>query len=79
MKKWYYWLVLSAIFAAGGVINYIDGKNIIGQIIQVALTILLAFTQLFCERKGEKGMKTFRYIGIALIVLLIAWIIIALI
>ncbi len=79
MNRWYFWLVLSAIFAAGGVINYFDGKSIIGQIIQVALTVFLGFTQLFCERKGGHGMKIFRYIATAVAVLLIAWIILSLI
>ncbi len=79
MKKWYYWFILSAVFAAGGIINYIDKKQIIGQIIQVILTVLLAFLQLICDKNGEKGKRIFRYIGIGLIALLIIWIIIMLI
>ena len=79
MKKWYLWFVLSAIFAASGVINYLDGKNIIGQIIQVILTIILAFLQLICDKNGEKGKRIFRNIEIGIIALLMIWIIIVLI
>lgn len=71
MKKWYYWLTFSLIFAVGGVVNYLDGRQIIASVLQVGLTVILAFTQLFCQRKGEKGKKVFHYICIAAILLLI--------
>ncbi len=76
MKKWYLWLVIGLIFAIGGVINYFDGRSILGQVIQVSITVILAFIQLLCDRKGEKGKKIFNYIGIALSVTLVLWIIV---
>ena len=72
MNKWYFWLFLSAAFALGGVINYFDGKQIIGQIIQVSLTVFLAFFQLFCEKKGGRAIKIFPYLAGAIVILLVA-------
>jgi len=76
MKKWYLWLVLGLIFAIGGVINFFDGRSILGQVIQVSITVLLAFIQFLCDRKGEKGKKVFNYIGITLSITLVIWIIV---
>lgn len=73
MKKWYQWLVLALIFAVGGAVNYFNAKNIAGSIIQVSIVTILAFVQLFCDRKGEKGKKAFRYISITVTVLLFVW------
>ncbi len=73
MKKWYLWLVLSLVFAVGGIVNYYDGRNITASIIQVSITIALAIIQLICDKHGEKGKKIFNYIGIGLTILLIIW------
>jgi len=73
MKKWYQWFYLSIGFAVGGILNYIDGRQIIASVIQVGITSTLAFIQFLCDRKGEKGKKVFNYISIAAIVLLIIW------
>ncbi len=71
MKKWYQWFYLSIIFAVGGIINYLNDKQIIAAIIQVGITFILAFTQFICEKKGERGKKAFKYISIAILFLLI--------
>ncbi|MBP3361076.1 MAG: hypothetical protein J6N52_09510 [Clostridia bacterium] len=75
MKKWYLWLVLALFFAIGGVVNYFDGRSIIAQVIQVSIAIILAFIQLLCERKEEKGKKAFNYIAMVLAIILGIWII----
>lgn len=75
MKKWYLWLGLALIYAIGGVINYFDGKRVSAQVIQVSIVVILAFIQLLCDRKGEKGKKVFNYIAIALSIILGIWII----
>jgi len=73
MKKWYQWLYLSICFAAGGVLNYLDGRQIIAAVVQVSITVLMAFLQRFCDKKGEKGKKVFKYISIGIILLLVLW------
>ena len=75
MKKWYQWFYLSLGFAVGGILNYFDGKRIIGAIISVSITLILGFIQFLCDKKGEKGKKAFKYLSIAVIILLIVWII----
>ena len=72
MKKWYHWLFLALIFALGGVLNFLTDRQILASVIQVCITVALGFTQLFCERKGEKGKQVFGYITTAAILLLIA-------
>ena len=79
MKKWYLWLVLSFVFAIAGVINYYDGKAVIAQVIQVSITVILAITQLLCDRKGEKGKRVFRHIAMVLSVVLSIWIVVMII
>ena len=73
MKKWYQWFCLSLVFAVGGILNYLDGRQIIAAVIQVSVTVIFAFIQLLCDKKGEKGKKTFKYISIGTIALLIIW------
>ena len=73
MKKWYQWFYLSLAFTVGGILNYLDGRQITAAIIQVSITVALGFIQFFCDQKGEKGKKVFNYISIAAIVLLIIW------
>ena len=75
MKKWYQWFYLSLGFAVGGILNYIDGRQMTASVIQVGITLTLAFIQFLCEKKGEKGKKVFNYISMAAIVLLIIWLI----
>lgn len=75
MKKWYLWLVLALAFAIGGVVNYIDGRSVIAQVVQVSISIILAVIQLLCERKGEKGKKVFNYIAMVLAIIIGIWII----
>ncbi len=75
MKKWYQWFYLSLGFAVGGIVNYLDGRQIIAAVIQVGITLTLGFIQFLCDKKGEKGKKVFNYISIAAIVLLIIWLI----
>lgn len=71
MKKWYQWFYLSLGFAVAGISNYIDGRQIIASVFQVCITLALAFIQFLCDKKGEKGKKTFHYISIVAIILLI--------
>lgn len=75
MKKWYQWIYLSLGFALGGIINYFDGRQTIAAVIQVCVTLALAFIQFFCDKNGEKGRLVFRYISIAVIVLLVSWLV----
>ena len=75
MKKWYLWLVLALVFAISGIINYFDGRSVLAQVIQISITIILAFIQLLCDKKGEKGKKVFNYIGMFLSIALGIWII----
>ena len=63
--------MLGAIFAIGGIINYFDGRSILAAVLQVSVTVFMAVAQLLCERHGEKGKRIFRYICIAMIVLLV--------
>jgi len=74
MKKWYQWLYMTFIFTVGGIVNYIDGRQIIASVIQVGITLTLAFTQFLCDKNGEKGKKVFDYINIVAIGLLVIWI-----
>jgi len=71
MKKWYQWFYLSLAFTVGGILNYLDGGQIIASIIQVSITVALGFIQFFCDQKGEKGRKVFKYICIVVCILLI--------
>jgi len=75
MKKWYQWFYLSLAFTVGGILNYLDGRQITAAIIQVSITVALGFIQFFCDQKGEKGKKVFNYISIVAIVSLIIWLI----
>lgn len=75
MKAWYQWFYLSLCYTVGGVINYHYNKQIISAIVGVCITVVLAFVQLFCDKKGEKGKKIFRYISIGAIIFLIVWIV----
>lgn len=75
MKAWYQWLYLSLCYVVIGVINYFDGKQIISAIVAVCMSAVLAFAQFFCDRKGEKGKRIFRYISIGTIIILIVWIV----
>ena len=74
MKKWYLWLVLALVFAISGIMNYIDDRSVLAQVIQVSIAILLAFIQLICDKKGEKGKKIFKYIAMFLSIALGIWI-----
>ena len=75
MKAWYQWLYLSLCYAVGGVINYYNNRPIISAIVGVCITAVLAFVQLFCDKKGEKGKKIFRYISFGVIFFLIVWVV----
>ena len=75
MKKWYQWFYLSLGFAVGGMINYLEDKQIVAAVIQVGITLTFGFIQFHCDKKGEKGKKVFNYISIVAIVLLIIWLI----
>lgn len=75
MKKWYQWLYLSLAFAIAGILNYIDGRQIIASVVQVGITLTLAFIQFLCDTQGEKGKKVFNFISIVATVLLIIWLI----
>lgn len=73
MKKWYQWFYLSLGFAAGGILNYFDGRSITPSLISVGIFLTLAIIQFLCEKKGEKGKKVFKYISVAVIILLVLW------
>ena len=78
MKKWYYWFLLTLVFAAGGLINYFEGRSFTGSIVQVVLTTLLALIQFFCEKHGDQGRRIFRIISIIVIAALAGWMLIML-
>lgn len=75
MNKWYQWFYLSLGFAVGGIINYLEDKQIVAAVIQVGITLALGFIQFLCDKKGEKGKKAFKYISIVAIAILIVWMI----
>ncbi len=75
MKKWYYWIFPSLGFALGAMWSNLDGTRGATAFIPAIGMAILALIQFFCDRKGEKGKKVFRYISIAAIVLLTAWLI----
>ena len=60
MKKWYQWFYLSLAFAIGGILNYIDGRQIIASVIQVCITLALALIQFLCDKKEKRARK---YLG----------------
>lgn len=71
MKKWYFWLILTVLYAVCGILNYFDGDNITLDIVAVCITAVLAVSQFFCDRNGEKGKKIFKYICIAAIIVVV--------
>lgn len=71
MKKWYLWLIPTVLFAVCGAINYVGGENITNDVILVCITAVLAVSQFFCDRNGEKGKKIFKYICIAAITVIV--------
>lgn len=75
MKKWYQWFYLSLAFAFGGILNHFSGRSWIAAVIQVSITVILGLIQFFCDRKGEKGRKAFRYISMVTAVLLALWLV----
>lgn len=75
MKMWYQWFYLSLVYAFGGIINYLENKQIVGSVILVGITLTLGFIQFLCDKKGAKGKKVFNYISIVAIVLEIIWLI----
>ncbi len=72
MKRWYLWFVLAGIQVIGGIINYFDGKTIIGSLIGAGVFGFMGITQFICERNGEKGKKVFRYISIGVLIVAVA-------
>ena len=72
MKRWYLWFVLAGIQVIGGIINYFDGKTIIGSLVSAGIFGLMGIIQFICERNGEKGKKVFRYISIGVLVVMVA-------
>ena len=73
MNKWYQWLYLSLCFAIDGIVNYLEGRQMIAAVVQVSITLAFAFIQLFCDQRGEKGKKIFRYISMVISILLVIW------
>ena len=43
MKKWYLWLVLALVFAISGIMNYIDDRSVLAQVIQVSIAFFSFF------------------------------------
>ena len=74
MKRWYQWFYLSLGFAAGGILSYCNGKSITPSLMSVAVFLILGLIQFLCEKKGEKGKKVFKYISVAVIILLVLWV-----
>ena len=68
-NQWYHWFLMAIPWVSGGIINYLDGKQILTAIIGASLFIALGITQLLCEKHGEKGRKVFRYISIGVLIL----------
>lgn len=73
MRQWYQWLYLSIGFGLGGLLNYLEGRKITAAILSVAIFVFLAFAQLICDKKGQKGKRAFHYICILAIILLAVW------
>ena len=72
MKKWYYWLLLAAIWCVAGIVNYFDGRTNY-YLFQIVIFLLLAPCQLICEKYDDKGRKVFKYICIGMILLCVVY------
>ena len=70
-NRWYIWFIQAGIWGIAGIINYFDGKKIIGSLIAVGIFSFMGIAQVICERNGEKGKKVFRFICIASIIVLV--------
>ena len=75
MKEWYHWFFMTLCYVGVGIINYCSGRQIIYAVIAVSLTTALAFVQYFCDKRGEKGKRIFRYVCIGIIAILTVWLI----
>lgn len=71
MKKWYIWLILALIFALDGVQQFISGGNVLSRVIQVVIAVVLAITQYICDKKGERGVRVFKYICMVLTIIIV--------
>ncbi|MBE6883687.1 MAG: hypothetical protein E7487_03695 [Ruminococcaceae bacterium] len=81
MKKWYQWLILSAVWLAAGAVNFFTDRPLpvlIYNAFCVLLFSALALCQFFLEKRGEKGKKLLKRIYIAAIVLCVLILIAAL-
>ena len=81
MKKWYQWLILSAVWFAAAVVNFFTDRPLpvlLFNIFCVLLFLALAPCQYFLEKRGEKGKKILKgiYIGATVLCLLILIVII---
>lgn len=72
MKKWYQWLILSAVWLVAGAVNFFTDRPLPVLIFNAFCIILfaaLAFCQYFLEKRGDKGKKILKGIYIAAIIL----------
>ena len=81
VKKWYFWLVLAAVWIPSAVMNRADGRRsaaFITNLVQIGLFSLAALVQLVCEKKGEKGKRFFRFFTIGAVAFCVLYLLAAL-
>jgi len=80
VKKWYFWLVLAAVWIPAAVMNRADGRSaaFITNLVQIGLFSLAAFVQLVCEKNGEKGKRFFRFFTIGAVTFCVFYLLAAL-
>jgi len=61
MKKWYYWLLLAAIWCVAGIVNYFDGRTNY-YLFQIVIFLMWHLVSLFVKNmviKEEKYLSIF--------------------
>lgn len=76
MKKWYYWLILTSISLFAAIANYLDDRNFFTNVLQILIFLILAVSQYFCDKNGEKGKRFFKYICVGMIIFCVIYVII---
>ncbi len=79
MTKWYQWLYLALFCIAEMIVSCFksfESKNYaaIFMGIMSGLMVVLGIVQFICEKKGEQGIKIFKYIRNIVILLLVVFV-----
>ena len=71
MRKWWYWLILSAVWVFVTILNARDGRSAVSVGFNGAVAAVyagLGTAQFFCDRRGEKGRNVMKYICIGTLI-----------